>query len=145
MEPFGDLLGDQGGVAAGAVVDDQVDLDLVLLGLVYDFGCVLDHFRIQHGGDHFVEREGFGIEFFVADLEGGNEPDDFRIPGIEKLRFRLGKLLPQCNKNNDVPKAIILCRIEYNICIAMISEIPKLLTKSQYSAISIKISKLPGW
>jgi hypothetical protein len=35
MEPIGDLLGDQGGVAAGAVVDDEVDLDLVLYGLVY--------------------------------------------------------------------------------------------------------------
>jgi len=34
MEPICDLLGDQGGVAAGAVVDDEVDLDLVLYGFV---------------------------------------------------------------------------------------------------------------
>ena len=33
MQPVSDLLGNQGGVAAGAVVDDQVDLDLVLYGL----------------------------------------------------------------------------------------------------------------
>ena len=31
MEPFRNLLGDQGGVAAGAVVDDEIDLDFVLL------------------------------------------------------------------------------------------------------------------
>lgn len=28
MEPVGDLLGDQGGVAAGAVVDDEIDSDI---------------------------------------------------------------------------------------------------------------------
>jgi hypothetical protein len=31
------VLGDQGRVAAGAVVDDKFDLDLVLDGLVYAF------------------------------------------------------------------------------------------------------------
>jgi len=31
MEPVGDLLGDQGGVAAGAVVDDEVKLNLMRL------------------------------------------------------------------------------------------------------------------
>jgi hypothetical protein len=30
MEPVCNLLGNQGGVAAGAVVDEEVDLDLVL-------------------------------------------------------------------------------------------------------------------
>jgi len=30
MEPIGDFLGDQGGVAAGAVGDDTIDLDLHL-------------------------------------------------------------------------------------------------------------------
>ena len=57
MEPFGDLFGDQGGVASGAVIDDQVDLDLVFWGLVYNLGRVLDHLRIQHARNHFVERE----------------------------------------------------------------------------------------
>ena len=57
MHPFGNFLGDQGGVAAGAIVDDQIDLDLVLLDLVYDLGRVLDHLRIQHAADHFVEKE----------------------------------------------------------------------------------------
>ena len=31
MQPVGDLLGDQGGVAAGSVVDDEIDLDLVFM------------------------------------------------------------------------------------------------------------------
>ena len=95
MEPFGDLLGDQGGVAAGAVVDDEVDLDLVLYGLVYDFGRVLDHLRIQHPRDHFVEWEGLGVGFLVAHPQGGDEADDRLFSGVEKLRSRLGKLLPQ--------------------------------------------------
>ena len=30
MEPVCDLLGDQGSVAAGAIVDNQADLDVVL-------------------------------------------------------------------------------------------------------------------
>ena len=55
MQAISDLLGDQGGVSAGAVVDDQVDLDLVLYGLVYDFRRIFDHLRIQHARDHFVE------------------------------------------------------------------------------------------
>ena len=95
MEPIGDLLGDQGGVAAGAVVDDEIDLDLVLYGLVYDLCRVLDHLRIQHAGDHLVEREGLGVGFLVAHPQGSDEADDHLIPGVEKLRSHLGKLLPQ--------------------------------------------------
>ena len=34
MKPVDDLLGDQGSVAAGAVVDDEIHLDVVLYGLV---------------------------------------------------------------------------------------------------------------
>jgi hypothetical protein len=30
IEPIGNLLGDQAGIAAGAVFDDEIDLDLVL-------------------------------------------------------------------------------------------------------------------
>jgi hypothetical protein len=54
-EPFGNLLYDQGGVAADSVVDDEIDLEFVLLGLVHDFGRVLDHLRIQHARGHSVE------------------------------------------------------------------------------------------
>ena len=73
MKAIGDLLCDQGGVAAGAVVDDEVDLDLVLDSLVYDFCRVLEILRIQHAGDHFVKWEGFGKGFLVAHSEGGDE------------------------------------------------------------------------
>jgi hypothetical protein len=48
MEPIADLLGDQGGVAASAVVDDEINLEPGLHGRVYDFCHVLDHLRIQH-------------------------------------------------------------------------------------------------
>ena len=73
MKPVGDLLGDQGGVAAGAVVDDEIDLEPVLYGLVHDVCRVFDHLRIQHAADHFVKREGLGIGFLVAHPEGGDE------------------------------------------------------------------------
>jgi hypothetical protein len=66
MEPVSDLLGDQGGVAAIAVVDDEVDPDLVFYGLVYEFSRVLDHLRIQHVADHFVKKECLGKGFLVA-------------------------------------------------------------------------------
>ena len=47
MEPVGDLLGDQGGVAAGAVVDNEVHLDLVFYSLVHDLNGILDHLRTK--------------------------------------------------------------------------------------------------
>ena len=95
MEPIGDLLRNQWGVAAGAVVDDEVYLDLVLFGLIYDFGRVLDHLRIKHSRDHFVEWEGLGIGFLVAHPQGGDEANDCLISRAEKLHSRLGKLLPE--------------------------------------------------
>jgi hypothetical protein len=59
IQPIGDLLGDQRGVAAGSVVDDEIDLDLVFLSLVYDLCRVLGHLRIQHSRDHFVGSENY--------------------------------------------------------------------------------------
>ena len=56
MEPFGDLLGDHGGVAAGAVVDNEVGLDLVFCRLVCDRDGILDHLRIQHKSVDFPLR-----------------------------------------------------------------------------------------
>ena len=56
VEPVGDLLGDQEGVAAGAVVDDETNLDLVLYAFVHDFLRVLDPFRIQHPREHFLKK-----------------------------------------------------------------------------------------
>jgi hypothetical protein len=61
----------QGGVAVGAVVDDKIYLEPVLYGLVYDFGGVLDHLRLQYTGHHFLNREGLGIGLLVAHLRGG--------------------------------------------------------------------------
>jgi hypothetical protein len=58
MEAVGDLLGNQGGVAACAVVDDQIDLNFVLHDSVHDSCLILDHLRIQHAGDHFFKLEG---------------------------------------------------------------------------------------
>ena len=45
MESTGDLPGDPGGAAAGAVDDDESDRDLDVCGLVSDFGRGLDRFR----------------------------------------------------------------------------------------------------
>ena len=55
MEPVRDPLGDQGGVAAGAVVDDEVDLSPVLYSLIYDFCRFLDCLQI-YAGDDFLWR-----------------------------------------------------------------------------------------
>ena len=104
MQPFGDLLSDQGGVAASAVVDDEIDLEPVPYGFVYDFGRILDHLRIQHAGDHFVEWEGLGVGFLVAHPQGGDEADDHLFSGVEKLRSYLGKLLPQGRQPGPVGK-----------------------------------------
>ena len=70
MEPVSDLLGDQGGVAAGAVVDDEVHLDLVFYSLVHNPIGILDHLRTkcfateeaikpshQHPGSQFLEAQ----------------------------------------------------------------------------------------
>ena len=94
MEPICDLLGDQGRVAAGAVVDDEVQLDFVLHGLTYNFCRVLDHLRIQHADDHFVKGEGFGIGFLIVHAQGSDKADDCLISRVEKLRPHLGILLP---------------------------------------------------
>ena len=53
VQPISNLLGDQRGVAVGAVVDDQVDMELVLLGLVYNLDRVLDHLRSSRAGTFF--------------------------------------------------------------------------------------------
>ena len=95
MDPFADLLGDQGGVTPGAVVDDEIDLAHGLYGFVHDFCRVLDHLRIQHAGDHFVEWEGFGIGLFVVHPKRSDEPDHDLVFRIEKTRPHFGKLLPQ--------------------------------------------------
>ncbi len=68
MQPVGDLLGDQGGVATGAVVDDEIHLYLVFYSLVHDLNGILDHLRTkcfaseeainpcqQRSGSHFWE------------------------------------------------------------------------------------------
>jgi len=60
MEPVGDLLGDQGSVAAGAVFDDEIHPDFVFCGLLYDFSLSSIISEFQHARDHFVEREGGG-------------------------------------------------------------------------------------
>ena len=53
MQPVGDLLGDQGGVAADAVVDNQVHLDLAFYRLVHDLNEILDHLRVEHKSVNF--------------------------------------------------------------------------------------------
>ena len=65
MKSVSDLLGDQGGVAAGAVVNDEVHLDFVFCSLVHDLNGILDHLRIQHAGNHFVVVENGGRPLYL--------------------------------------------------------------------------------
>jgi len=46
-----------GGVAAGLVIDEEVDPIPIIQGLVDDLCHVLDHLWIQHARDHLVEWE----------------------------------------------------------------------------------------
>ena len=64
MEPLSDLLGDQGGVAAGAVVDNEVHLDLVFYSLVHDLNGIFDHLP---GQDTVLVKEQFNLVNNVPD------------------------------------------------------------------------------
>ena len=87
--------GRSGGVAAGAVVDDEIDMDLVLSGPHLGFCRILEHLRIQHAADHFVKGQGLGIGFLIVHAQGSDKADDCLVSPVEKLRSHLGKLLPQ--------------------------------------------------
>jgi len=60
----GHLLGDQGGVAPGAVVDNEVHLDLVFYSLVHDLNGFLDHLT---GQDTVLAKEQFNLVNKVPD------------------------------------------------------------------------------
>jgi hypothetical protein len=70
MEPGGDVLGDQRGVAACTIVDDEVHLDLIFYSLVHNLNGILDHLWTkcfaseeaikpshQRPGSHFLEAQ----------------------------------------------------------------------------------------
>ena len=61
MELLRDLLDNQGGVAAGAVIDDEIHLEPIIKGRVYDLGSILNHLRVQHSWDQLVKGEGLGM------------------------------------------------------------------------------------
>ena len=56
--------GDQGGVAAGAVVDNEVHLDLVFYSLVHDLNGILNHLT---GQDTVLVKEQFNLVNNVPD------------------------------------------------------------------------------
>jgi hypothetical protein len=72
METVSDLLGDQGGVASGAVVDNEVHLDLVVYSLVHDLNGILDHLT---GQDTVLVKEQFNP---VNNVSGPPSLPDFR-------------------------------------------------------------------
>ena len=83
MEVTRDLFGNQGRHAAGAVVDGEAALDLVLYGLFFDLGYVLDHLHVQHAGIYFVKREGRCAGFPITDL--WREPAPHGVPLDQRL------------------------------------------------------------
>ncbi len=103
-EPVRDLLGDQGGATPGAVVDDEVYLDLVFYSLVHDLTGILDHLRVQHAIDHLVKREGFGVGILIAHPKGSEKPDNYQRARVEKLRPYLSKLFPERRQPDPVGK-----------------------------------------
>jgi len=65
MEPFGNLLGNQGSVATGAVVDDEIDLNLVAHGYVYDFCRRHQTLRVTPAMEAGVADHVWGIEEII--------------------------------------------------------------------------------
>ncbi len=51
-------MGDRAGVAAGAVVDNEVHLDFILCGLLRDPRGILDRLRVQHSANRLVMQVG---------------------------------------------------------------------------------------
>ncbi len=56
METIGDLLGDQGAVTAGAVIDYQIHLIFSLYRLVHDFCGVFNHLQSSMRGSSYQTR-----------------------------------------------------------------------------------------
>jgi hypothetical protein len=59
MQSFHYLFGDQGVFVAGAVVDDEIYLDFIFSGLVYNLGRILDHLWIQT--NYFLKGNHIGL------------------------------------------------------------------------------------
>ena len=64
MDSVGDFLDNQGGVAAGPVVDNEVHLDLVFYSLVHDLNGMFDHLP---GQDTVLVKEQFNLVNNVPD------------------------------------------------------------------------------
>jgi len=69
FEPVSDLLADQGGVFAGAVVENEVHLDPVFYSLVHDLNGIFDHLP---GQDTVLVKEQFNLVNNVIYQIGGN-------------------------------------------------------------------------
>jgi len=69
MGSVNDLLGDQGGFAAKAVVDNEIHLDLVFYSLVHDLNGILDHLT---GQDTVLVKEQFNLVKNVPDPQLSN-------------------------------------------------------------------------
>ena len=87
-----DLLGNERGIAAGAVVDDDVDPGVVLDGSLHEIGRFIHHLGIHHAVFHLAERVGQGIGVFVTHTAGGHEADDALLSTVEEPPATQGKL-----------------------------------------------------
>ncbi len=75
-ESLGDLLGDQGTIGTGAVVDDDRDLLFPFDRLTNLMGRILNHLRVQHPFHHYVKGKGLFIRILIAHPERGYQPDN---------------------------------------------------------------------
>ena len=66
--------GQSGGVAAGAVVDNEIYTNIILHGFIHNSGRVLDHLRVQHAADH--------LRTVKADVFSGLICESYELGGI---------------------------------------------------------------
>jgi hypothetical protein len=88
-------LGDQRGVPADPVVDQEVDQQPVFNGPVDDVHRLQNHFWVHHSVDQPVKRVSPFIGLVIPHPQRCQKPDHTRVPGVEKPSTGFRNLFPQ--------------------------------------------------
>jgi len=64
---------------------DEIRLDLIRGGLVFDFCRVSDRLRIRPAGTQFIKIEWLGLGIFLSHPQRGNQLDEHLLSGVGKI------------------------------------------------------------